>query len=247
MFSPQISVHAIVETQDIANNVRIGEFVVVRAGVKIGADVIIHPHVVIESGVEVRDGVEIFPGAYIGKEPKGAGALARQPKFEQRVVIGANSSVGPHAVIYYDVDIGEQCLIGDGASVREQCRIGSSTIIGRYVTINYNVEIGSRVKIMDHTWLAGNMRIEDDVFISGGVLTANDNAIGQQRDYREDEIVGPTILRGAAVGVGAVLLPHITIGERSTVAAGAVVTKSTQAESLVIGMPAKARTSRSQK
>lgn len=239
----QISAHAVVETRDIAADARVAEFAVIRADVKIGTGVVIHPHVVIESGVEIGDGVEIFPGAYIGKEPKGAGALARQPQFDRRVVIGANSSVGPHAVVYYDVEIGEQCLVGDGASIREQCRIGSSTIIGRYVTVNYNVRIGDRVKIMDHTWLAGNMRIEDDVFISGGVLSANDNAIGKQRDYRENEIVGPTILRGAAVGVGAILLPHITIGERSIVAAGAVVTKDTQAESLVAGVPAKARTS----
>lgn len=125
---------AVVESDQIGTNVTIGEFVVIRAGVTLGNDVVIHPHVVIEFGVVIEDGGQIFPGAYIGKEPKGAGALARPLQFERRVVIGAifRQSIR-HVVIYYDVMIGERSLIGDGASIREQCRIGSRTVIGRHV------------------------------------------------------------------------------------------------------------------
>ena len=89
----------------IGENSDIAESVVIRQDVRIGKDVIIHPYVVINSGIIIGDRVEIFPGAYIGKEPKGAGTLARQPVFEKRVVIGADASIGPHAVIYYDVEI----------------------------------------------------------------------------------------------------------------------------------------------
>jgi UDP-3-O-[3-hydroxymyristoyl] glucosamine N-acyltransferase len=102
----------------------------------IGEAVVIHPHVVIESGVAIGDNVEIFPGAYIGKVPKGAGALSRTPTFVARIEIGANCSIGPHAVVYYDVVLGASTLLGDGASIREQTRIGSRTVIGRYVTVN---------------------------------------------------------------------------------------------------------------
>ncbi|MER3556103.1 MAG: transferase, partial [Meiothermus sp.] len=79
-----ISPHAIVQTDVIGANVSVAEFAIIRPQVEIGDDVVIHPHVVVESGVRIRDGVEIFPGAYIGKEPKGAGALARQPAFERQ-------------------------------------------------------------------------------------------------------------------------------------------------------------------
>jgi acetyltransferase-like isoleucine patch superfamily enzyme len=41
------------------------------------------------------------------------------------------------------------------------------------------------------------------------------------------------------VGVGASLLPGVTIGEGSTIGAGAVVTKDVPPNSTVIGMPAK--------
>ena len=73
----RISARAVVETEAIGADVTIAEFAVVRSDVTIGNRVVIHPHVVIESGVRVGDNVEIFPGAYIGKVPKGAGALSR--------------------------------------------------------------------------------------------------------------------------------------------------------------------------
>ncbi len=228
---------AVVETTSIGENVHVAEFAVIRDGASIGNNVTIHPHVVIESGVEVGDGVEIFSGAVLGKEPKGAGALARQPVFERFVRIGNHSSIGPHAVIYYDVSIGDHTLIGDGASIREQCVIGSRVVIGRMVTINYDVKIGNFVKIMDHSWMAGNMIIGNNVFISGGVLTSNDNEIGKN-GYHET-VIGPCIEDGVTIGLGAKLLPNLTIGKGAMVGAGAVVTRDVAPATLVLGIPAR--------
>jgi len=206
----------------------------------IGEGVIIHPYVVIESGVVLEDGVEVFPHAYIGKEPKGAGALARAPSFSKIVRIGRDSSVGPGAVIYYDVTIGRNTLVGDGASIREKCVIGNQCVIGRYVTLKYETIVSDRVKIMDHSWMAGRMEVEEDVFISGGVMTANDNNIGKS-GYIEEDIVGPLIKKGAVIGAGAILLPKIVVGENSTVGAGSVVTKDIPSDSVAMGVPARVR------
>lgn len=229
---------AVVETADIGEGVVIGEFAVVRSGATIGNGVVIHPHVVIAAGVHLGDGVEVFPGAFIGREPKGAGATARQPVFERVVRIGANTSVGPHAVIYYDVEIGENTLIGDGASIREQCRIGSCCIVSRYVTLNYNTRIGDRTKIMDLTHITGNCVIGSDVFVSILVGTTNDNAIGRH-GYSEAAVIGPTLRDGAMIGAGAMLLPAVEIGERAIVGVGSVVTRPVEADSLVMGAPAR--------
>ena len=141
--------HSVVQTSSIGRDVTIAEFVVVRDGVVLGDGATIHPHVVIESGVTIGAGVEIFPGSYIGKEPRGAGNLARPPSFERRSSIGQGCRIGPSATLYIGVDIGENVLIGDGASIREQCHVGPNSVIGRHVTLNYDVTVGARTKVMD--------------------------------------------------------------------------------------------------
>ncbi len=219
----------------IGSKVRIGPFSVV-GDAHIGSGTIIHPQVVIADGVEIGEGVEIFPGAFIGKEPNGAGALARPISFQRSVNIGDNCSIGPNAVIYYDVEIGDATLIGDGASIREQCRIGDHCIISRCVTVNYATTIGSRTKIMDASHITGNAKIGSDVFISVLVGTTNDNVI--KAGYG-DHVVGPIIEDGAIIGVGASLLPAVRIGAGATVAAGSVVTKDVEVGVLVAGVPAR--------
>jgi len=234
----RISENAIVQTDVLGKNIIIDEFAIIRPGAQIGNNVMIHPHVIINENVVIGDGVEIFPGTLIGKEPKGAGALARKPEFEKRLIIGANCSIGPNAVIYYDVEIGEKTLIGDGASIREQCCIGSLCIISRYVTINYNSKIGDRTKIMDSTHITGNCIIGNDVFVSLTVGMTNDNLAGN-KGYDDEKVKGPTIHDGSVIGAGATLLPGVVIGTKAFVGAGAVVTKDIPANAVVTGNPAR--------
>lgn len=219
----------------LGNGVEIAPYVVIGRA-KIGDGVRIHPHVVIADDVEIGAGVEIFPGAFIGKEPKGAGATARTPEFDRIVVIGPDCSIGPNAVIFYDVRIGHNTLLGDGASIREKCTIGSFCILSRYVTINYNTTIGDKTKIMDCTHITGNAVVGNDVFISLLVGTTNDNVV---RAGYSDHVKGPIIEDNVVIGVGASLLPAIRIGKGATIAAGSVVTKNVDAGVIVMGVPAK--------
>ncbi|HPC02628.1 MAG TPA: DapH/DapD/GlmU-related protein [Syntrophales bacterium] len=216
----------------------VAESVMIRPGVRIGKDAIIHPHVVIDTGVMICDRVEIFPGSYIGKIPKGAGTLSRKPIFEKRLCIGSDTSIGPNAVLYYDVEIGDHTLIGDGASIREQCKIGSFCIIGRNTTINYRTSIGNKTKIMDLVQITGNCHIGNNVFISMATTMANDNLMGIC-GYKEELIKGPTIEDDARIGTGAILLPRVIIGKGATIGAGAVVTKDVLPYTIVMGIPAK--------
>ena len=222
---------------NIPDSCTIHPYAIIGKNVELGENVVIHSFVVINDHVKLGHRVEVFPGAYIGKEPKGAGALARQPHFECIVEIGSDCSIGPHTVIYYDVRIGNNTLIGDGASIREQCTIGSYCIISRYVTINYNAKIGDRTKIMDMTHITGNCTVGQDVFISLHVGMANDNQIGHA-GYG-DHVQGPSIGDSAAIGLGSMLLPNVYIGEGAIISASSLVRKSVEANTLVAGNPAK--------
>jgi acetyltransferase-like isoleucine patch superfamily enzyme len=233
-----ISPLAVVETDQIGAHVTIYEYAVVRSRVVIGSNVIIHPHVVIESGVTIGDGVEIFPGSYIGKKPSGAGATARPLTYQPRVTIGKDCAIGPHAVIFYDVDIGHNTLLGDGISLREQVKVGHHCVIGRHVTINYNTTIGNNTKIMDMAHITGNCWVGNNVFIGMSACTANDNYL-VTREYNEEAAKGPIISDKVTVGVGAVMLPGICIGEGAFIGANSLVSKDVAPYVLVMGVPAR--------
>jgi acetyltransferase-like isoleucine patch superfamily enzyme len=220
---------------NIGKNVSIGPYGVI-GNCTIEDNCIIHSHAYIGDCVTLRSGVEVFNGAVIGKEPKGAGSTARPIDYQKVIMIGHDSSIGPHAIIYYDVEMGSKNLIGDGASIREQCKIGNNCIISRYVTINYNTKIGNHVKIMDNSHITGNMIIEDEVFISALVGTANDNQI---RAGYGAHVVGPLLKQGCIIGLGAKLMPNITVDKQAFVASGALVTKDVEEGKRVMGIPAK--------
>lgn len=238
----KISPLAVVETVLPANaGIEVMEFAIVRRGAEIAPGCRIHPGAFIADGVRLGENTEVFHGAVIGREPKGAGATSRRIVFERAISIGANCSIGPHAVVYFDVTLGSNCLVGDFASIREQTRIGNRCIISRHVSINYNCRIADGVKVMDASHLTGNMVIEEGVFVSTHVATTNDNAMARA-GYDDSRVTGPTLRSGVVVGAGATLLPATDIGEGATVAAGAVVTRDVAPKTTVFGMPARPRT-----
>ncbi len=233
-----INSSAVIETDAIGDGVSIAEFAIVRPGARVGDGVKLHPHVVVNENVSLERDIEVLPGTYLGREPRAAGAIARTPSFDRRLAIGAGCAIGANVVVYYDVEIGTDNLIGDGASIRELSRIGDRNVIGRDVTLDREATVGSGSRVMDKAHLTGGMRIGDGVFISALVASANDNSFGV-RGYAEEEVRGPVVEDGAMIGAGAVLLPGITVGRAAIVGSGAVVTADVEPGATVMGVPAR--------
>jgi hypothetical protein len=76
------------------------------------------------------------------------------------------------------------------------------------------------------------------ITIESGVVISSRVIVAAHDSYRH--VVGPVrICRDAFIGIGAILLPGVTIGEHAVVAAGAVVTRSVAPYTMVAGVPAK--------
>lgn len=106
---------------------------------------------------------------------------------------------------------------------------------GENITIGKNVFVNHACTFMDR----GGITIEDNVLIGPKVnLITTNHPINPAE--RRATISQPIVLKkGAWIGVGATILPGVTIGENSIVAAGSVVSKDVPDNTIVGGIPAK--------
>ncbi|MFV8326555.1 sugar O-acetyltransferase [Flavobacterium sp. ZS1P14] len=106
---------------------------------------------------------------------------------------------------------------------------------GENINIGKNVFVNHACTFMDR----GGITIEDNVLIGPKVNLITTNHPINPTERRATISQPILIKKGAWIGVGAIILPGVTIGENSIVAAGAVVSKDVPDNSIVGGIPAK--------
>ena len=85
----------------------------------------------------------------------------------------------------------------------------------------------------------GGIILEDDVLIGPKVNLITENHPLDPLERRGMLCKPILIKRNAWIGAGATILPGVTVGENSVVAAGAVVSKDVPSNTVVGGIPAK--------
>jgi acetyltransferase-like isoleucine patch superfamily enzyme len=149
------------------------------------------------------------------------------------ITIGDNGLLRPWTMIYADVIIGDNFKSGHNVLIREGTRIGNNVSIGSYSIVEGDSTIGDDVNIQSLVYLPLRVTIGDGVFIGPNAVFTNDK-------YPPSKNLCSLIIKDhAAIGANSTLLPGITIGEGSLVAAGAVVTKDVPDYKMAIGCPAK--------
>lgn len=109
------------------------------------------------------------------------------------------------------------------------------TNYGRNISIGENVFINHDCSFLD----LGGITIDDGVMIAPKVLISSEGHPIELAE-RNKLIVGRVhIKRNAWIGANVTILPGVTVGENSVVAAGAVVSKDVPDNVLVGGIPAK--------
>lgn len=214
-------------------NVIIGENVTFGEGVIIGNNVIIYEGTVVGNNVVIQDNV------VIGKQPTRAktSILPEIKKFPP-THIGNGVTVGTSAILYANAIIGDDVFIADLATVRERVTIGKKTIIGRGVAIENDCTVGSHCKLETNCYITAYSELSDYVFIAPCVVTTNDNYMARGKE-RFGKFKGVTVKRGGRIGANSIILPGKIINEEGMVAAGSLVSKDVEHESLVMGSPAK--------
>ena len=117
---------------EIGNNTRVGPFVEIQNGVRIGAHCKVQSHSFICTGVDIGDEVFVGHGVVFinDKYPRAttpAGSLQRDEDWELlETVVDRGASLGSGAVVLGGVRIGEGAVVGAGSVVTRDVAPGVS-------------------------------------------------------------------------------------------------------------------------
>ena len=177
--------------------------------------------------VDLGEGHQVDPSALLG--------YVTGRKIESQVLrIGPGARIRSGTVLYAGSSIGAGLQTGHNVVIREENVIGDNLNIWNNSTIDYGCVIGNNVKIHTNVYVAQFTILEDDVFLAPGVMVAND-----PHPLCAHHLKGPTIKRGARIGINVTLLPGVVVGEGAMIGAGSVVTRDIPPYTVAYGSPAR--------
>ena len=161
-----------------------------------------------------------------------------RPRWYVRLLAPLYQHRGKHAVIYrsarMDTPPYRKFWLGDYSVIESFCCINNA--VG-------DVIIGDHTRVGLHNTIIGPVTIGSHVNLAQGITVTALNHNFEESCKRIDEqgvTTKPVIIGNDIwIGANAVILPGVSIGDHSVVAAGAVVTKDVPPHSLVAGVPAK--------
>jgi acetyltransferase-like isoleucine patch superfamily enzyme len=208
-----------------------GRNVFISPNAKVGRNVKIGDNCTVYDGVEIGDDSIICNDTVLG-EP--LACYYQDPAYvNPPTIIGANSIIRSHAIIYAACTIGAHFSSGHRITIRENTTIGEGCSVGTLSDIQGQVKFGNYCRLHSNVHIAQGCSIGDFVFLYPFTVMTND-PYPPSTDIRGGHIGSYT-----QVGVHAVILPGIKVGENCLIGANTVVNKRLPDFSLAMGDPVK--------
>lgn len=182
----------------------------VSSRVRIGRETIIYPGVTIEGDSEIGDGCTIRPGTRIVNSK-----------------IGTNVEIRDNCLIT-DSEIKGSSTVGPMAHLRGHAVMEKGSRVGNFVELK-KTTLGEGSKASHLTYL-GDATIGENTNIGAGVITCNYDGVNKHKTHIGDNV---------KIGSDTMLVAPVTIGDGAVTGAGSVVTKDVEANTLVVGSPAR--------
>ena len=191
---------------------------------KLGSGVEIGPFSVIHANVIIGDRSRVAAYCELGiSTPLGDGTP---------LIIGDDSFIRSHSVFYESSLFGDGLVTGHHVTVREKTVAGKSFQIGTQSEIQGDCSIGDYVRFQSNVFVGKKTTIGNFVWILPYVVLTNDPT------PPSNLLMGCTIEDYACLAAASVILPGVTVGRHSLVAAKACVTKNVPSHMVVAGVPA---------
>lgn len=178
---------------------------------------------------EIGEATIVEPGAEVGFRYHPQAGPTR---------IGAHGFIRRGTLIYGDVSIGNYFQSGHNTVIRAKVRMGDYCTVTNQSTLEGLIRFGDGVRVMSHTYIPSRTWFGDRVFVGPGTTFLNERIPGRLDHGPTPR--GATVEDDVMIGGGCTILPGITIGARSFIAAGTLVTRDVPPGSFVKGHPGRA-------
>jgi acetyltransferase-like isoleucine patch superfamily enzyme len=205
---------------------RISTLAQISPDARIGANVSVGPFTVIDANVEIGENTSIGSHCAIGVPTPLADGRA--------LVIGPNSTIRSHNILYEGSSFGAGLVTGHQVSVREKLDAGIDLQLGTSADVQGHAVFGDHVRIYNGAHIARGSLIGSFVWIFPYVAFTND-----PHPPSDVAQVGPIVEDFAVIGTRATILPGVRVGVDSLVGAASLVTKDVEPGTFVSGVPAK--------
>lgn len=176
------------EGATVGDDCYVGDFTVIEAGAKVGANVQIYPQCYIGDNVTIGEGTKIYPGVKIYE----GCSVGKNCILHAGVVIGADGfGFAPredgsfakipqlgNVVIEDDVELGANTCIDRAKTDSTIIRRGVK--LDNLIQIGHNVEIGSDTVMSAQVGIAGTSKVGSNCFVAGQVGVADHVTIGNK-------------------------------------------------------------------
>ena len=140
-------------------------------------------------------------------------------------IVDPGARVGAFTSIWHFCHVEGRAVVGENCNLGQNVYIGSDAIVGNACRIGNSVSVFSNVEIGDFVFCAPFM-----VFTHISFPRA---AVNRRSSFRK------TIVKtGVTLGANATVVPGVTVGMGTFLAAGATLTKDSKDWSLMVGLPA---------
>lgn len=199
---------------------------------EIGRNVLIGDNTTIYDNVVIGDNTVIADNCTIG-EPLGRYYSDIVNYQNPKTVIGADSLIRSHSIIYAGCSFGDGFSTGHRVTIRENTRFGVKGRVGTLTDIQGECDFGNHCWLHSSVHIGQGSKVGDFVFIYPFVVFTNDPT------PPSNVCVGPSVGDYSQISVFSVLLPGVKIGRHALVGAGSIVSSNVEDYQLVLGSPAK--------
>jgi UDP-N-acetylglucosamine acyltransferase len=174
----QIHPTAIVDAKaELAENVTVGAYSVIKGRVEIGPGSVIQEHCIIHGHTVLGKNCQIGPAAYVGLPPQ----HLKHSGEGCSLVIGDDVSIREMASIHRSITpglehatrIGDRCYIMGGVHIAHDCQLGKEVILANAVLL------GGAVTIGDKAFLGGGFTLHQYCRVGRLAMVAGNEALSQ--------------------------------------------------------------------